>query len=438
MTISLPLGSRRRSGFTFIELMLAMSLGVILMYALFAGMRTAAQSIAISNRLALENSLLRSAYLLALDEVDFWATYDDPNDSSTSIPGIGCVNGGEGLRNPGLPFSPFYQTSFAPSAANESAAVRGSETPYAFPNEAVSPPTDGTRGWTATYPWSMCDPLVWARINLAESGLSDLRFGFYSMFSNISTSPSLGSAATFAFGSPTVNHTWLSNQMDGLKKQIGYYGMIDYLPSNTIYAYATPRTNATNDDGLLTEFIGPGDLGNGPGYFKNGDGVTQFAQGLYRATKDSSFSFAPLKGFISTALAPNGYMGAWNSYYSLNRSKFNTNQYATAGIGGTMQQFLDCSMSTLPLMAVKPSAWPNFDISVMRYITANRFATVCCIRWVNPLTGEVKQLNFNGFGTTLRGARQQRKRVAGSGWASWDDDGMDHSADTNFQNLDTY
>jgi hypothetical protein len=300
------------------------------------------------------------------------------------------------------------------------------------------PPADGARGWSATYPWSMSDPLVWTRINLAESGLSDLRFGFYSMYSNTATSPSLGSRATFTFGSPSVNHTWLSNQLDGLKNQIGYYGMIDYLPSNTIYAYATPRTNATNEDGMLTEFIGPGNLANGPGYFKNGDGVTQFAQGLYRATKDSSFSLAPTKGFISTALAPNGYMGAWNSYYSLNRGKFNTNQYATAGIGGTMQQFLDCSMSTLPLMAVKPSEWPSFSISVMRYITANRFATVCCIRWVSPLTGEVKQLNFNGFGTTLRGARQQRRRAAGGGWASWDDDGMDHSADSNFQNLDTY
>ena len=39
----------------------------------------------------------------------------------------------------------------------------------------------------------------------------------------------------------------------------------------------------------------------------------------------------------------------------------------------------------------------------------------------SPFTGEIIELTFTGLGSTLRGARQQRK--PSTGWANWNNDG---------------
>ena len=44
------------------------------------------------------------------------------------------------------------------------------------------------------------------------------------------------------------------------------------------------------------------------------------------------------------------------------------------------------------------------------------------IQLVNSLTGQLTELSFSALGTTLRGARQQRKpgnAGSGAGWAEW-------------------
>ena len=48
-----------RHAFTLIEMMIAVALGSLVVYIATAGIRTAAQSVASANRLALENSILR-------------------------------------------------------------------------------------------------------------------------------------------------------------------------------------------------------------------------------------------------------------------------------------------------------------------------------------------------------------------------------------------
>ena len=58
--------ARLQRGFTLIELMIAISLGMLLVYTATAGFRSASQSVTLSNRLALENSLLRAGYFAAV------------------------------------------------------------------------------------------------------------------------------------------------------------------------------------------------------------------------------------------------------------------------------------------------------------------------------------------------------------------------------------
>ena len=58
------------------------------------------------------------------------------------------------------------------------------------------------------------------------------------------------------------------------------------------------------------------------------------------------------------------------------------------------------------------------SVGVAHYIKSAKFANVARVRWTNPLTGAESELSFTAVGTTLRGARMQRK--TGGGWAKWD------------------
>jgi prepilin-type N-terminal cleavage/methylation domain-containing protein len=65
-----------RRGFTLIELMIAITLGMLLVYTAIAGFRVASQCATISNRLSLENSLIRAGITEAHQQLDFWTNLD--------------------------------------------------------------------------------------------------------------------------------------------------------------------------------------------------------------------------------------------------------------------------------------------------------------------------------------------------------------------------
>src|SRR5688500_7864805 len=72
----------RRSGFTLIELMVAIGIGSMIIYAAFVGLRASMQAVSACSRLGTENSLIRAGMMAAFDELDFWRSYDDPVDST--------------------------------------------------------------------------------------------------------------------------------------------------------------------------------------------------------------------------------------------------------------------------------------------------------------------------------------------------------------------
>jgi prepilin-type N-terminal cleavage/methylation domain-containing protein len=421
---------RRRSAFTLIEMMIALVLGSAILYTTLAGMRVASQCYTIATRLSLENALIRAGFMKALDEVDFWTAYDDPTDPSLAF---GGVNGGEVNRNPGLPFCPFANApaNFKPGGLPPMPNPDGTYPPI----DGSLPPTNeaGLTGWNPTYNWSMSDPAVWTRANMGARGNNgnDMRFGYYGMFSGTyGQFPSGTSGLYYHYGAVTVPHQWLANQMDGLKNTLGYYGMIDYLPANTIFSYNCYKTaNGQNADAVPYEFSYPA----GPytvNVFGDADGGTQVPRGLYRDTKDVSIALLPLR--------PQGASGAGNQATPVSsvsqaaaflRQDYYTGQEATPA---NLSYFQDLTTSKSNLMGAQPANWPLVGTSVARYITADRYATVCRIGWISPTTGEHVDLSFTAFGTSLRGARQQRAQAPGGGWAQWDNGGA-----ANASNLDT-
>lgn len=67
-------------GFTLIELMIAMSIGLVICAGAFTAVRVCAGATTMVNRLSLENSLMREGVAAALHDLDFWTSLDDPSD----------------------------------------------------------------------------------------------------------------------------------------------------------------------------------------------------------------------------------------------------------------------------------------------------------------------------------------------------------------------
>lgn len=357
-----------RSGFTLIEMMLSVALGSLIVYTATAGFRTAAQSVTIANRMSLENSLIRAGFQAALNETDYWTSYDDPDNASD-----------QALRS----------TTFRElSSVMGNLGVGANPTPY--------PGAETTIGWDPHYEWPAADRRTWWRGNAAEYRATDLRMGSY---------------AIFADKSDTGNHPWLYAQMDGLHRALGYYGFCDYLPPSQLYSLVDSSDGSKNAGGTPSLWVQAG------GRFRTGDGGTHYPQGRYRCTKDASFALTPIypvnlvgdptPGHNKVAVNLTATGDLW--------SNFRTGIGSTvSGTTGFMSKVTGWNYRLYPQ---KPDHWPGLGTYVARYMTYNRFVCLHRIRWVNALTGELSELSFNAFGTTLRGARQQRRK--GGGWADW-------------------
>lgn len=355
-----------RQAFSLIELMIAITLGMLLIYAAMAGFRVASQSITTANRLAMENSLLRAGFHEALNEIDLWTAYDDPESTLAAD---------QSLRRVQMPFSPLPTTPrIMTSTSTPVVAYQYSE-------------TESDIGWDHLYPWPASSSRTWWRANAAEWHGSIGRSGNYTLFSGIGGSP----------------HPWLASQMDMLQTNLGYYGFCDYLPPSMLYAYIGPDPSQAGKVDMLRDFVSAGTS------FRNGDGGTSFAQGRYRCTKDTSYLLVPLKPIGGAAQVNVG----------------NIRRNYSTGVGtnaGAISDFMNRSLSSRNQLDQKPSHWPEVKVQVSRFLSHNRFVTLSKIGFSNSITGQPMELTFTAIGTTLRGARQQRKPGvpgSGAGWAKW-------------------
>lgn len=288
-----------RNGFSLIELVVAMTIGIMVALGAYMAFRTAAQSIAIVNRLALENQLMRTGVAQILHDADFWTTLDEPEDATqqdlrlvatrhpwyapTATEGFLFAplksipievdwqfnSNNPGSDNPTEPASlqvrPWW--SIRPTEPILETAIEMGDDQRVFSR-------DFDRGWDALRPYAAGDPRSWYRGNLGEEGKSNKHMGRYALLSNQRKYPILGygrdahinagwnarwagygqgwadialgwQRETGPFGptspayyqnNPSRTFTWRDDQTEFLYQALGLYGMFDYLPSNSVYS----------------------------------------------------------------------------------------------------------------------------------------------------------------------------------------------------------
>ncbi len=361
-------------GFTLVELIIAIGLGLVLMLTALAGLRLASQTSTTATRLSLENSLMRGAFLRAHEELDFWRAYDDPDNTA-----------GRPFRDAGEPFYPMraaFPRATLPSTGN-----------------AIAATDEFDLGWDEDYRWPAADKRTWMRANLAEKYNGALAFGHYSAFWN--TSPTLAidsSVGRYSAGAIAVPHSWLANQYWGMQDCVGYYGFADYMPANALFCTSRPRTTAGSDreitspGGMTLRLFKPG------GQFEPGEGGTEVVKSLWRLTMPAAYAI-PKPG-------ASGHARWFKVGYEMG-----TNDSA-------VRDLRDNARVEQVLMPLRPAAWPQATFSIMRFIKTRRFVNLATIGFTSPVTAERVELSFTGFGTTLRGARQQRGPLGG--WTDYD------------------
>lgn len=455
--------SRPSSAFTILEMMISLGLGMLILFSAMAGFRAASQALTVTNRLSLENSVLRAGYFQVEDDLDFWTSLDDPlnpgNQKLRATSGTGPA-GNVG----GMPFTPLSAVTVASAsfagASNgrfpPSSVIPGSRLTYGeikarpasqYPAGTAVDPWEADMGFDPTVSWSPSDPRTWCRVNLAEKNLGSapyganlpyVLFGRYGIYSNVAAAPGFSSwsigvnqpltsqpynvttgPAPYSVGYQQVGamkHTWYGRQIQLFLGALGYEAMLEYLPPNAIYDfYQSYNASTTSYGSMSMQCTKPGWGSNGG--FRNGDGNQITACGIYRETYSTSFGyFNPW-----TPADPNWEPGIFARHYMHFDSDY------TAYTGGASTQYGQYGLQDLlyhtgypqSLMTTKPLSWPSVYTAVGRLVKSGHHVAVAKIRRIDAINGGFSEISFLGLGTTLRGARMQRN--PNGGWANWDD-----------------
>lgn len=166
---------RYKRAFTLLEMMIAVTLSAVIVYTAFSAFRVVGQTVANSQRMSLENGMMRTGFFAALDELDFWDLYDDRNASNPAS---------NPLRAVGNPFCPVT--------------------------------------WDPTKKPS--DPKSWWRgFGFSTTVPNTNRWGNYSVLSRAGHSDPV--------------RGWYPNQIKTINERMGGYGMISYLPGDAIFCW---------------------------------------------------------------------------------------------------------------------------------------------------------------------------------------------------------
>ncbi len=436
-----------RDGFTLIELIVSLAIGLIIVSALYAGFRATMQTMSYSLILSNENAILRHGFVTLLDEADHWTVYDQPeaalppglerpDPSEPVTAGIGNratadvrariptgVLMGVTLDRVGGPFTPVAALRTATCLATGNAGqidpwtngrpvepklVRDGSLP-SIPADALTRPQEFERGWDGDGHWAAADSRTWSWANQIEAQsdtFGDQRYGFYALFSSPFTQVMLdehtiGGATLPAFGTIRPMHHWLPNQVSILRGVMGEYGMAEYLPSNSVPLFygAVLRTGP----GTLTVYP------RMPSHILN-DKVTRGMPANTYYTK----SQYPADGFLATI-----HSGTSSGSMSVHSWGIHGNNMIFGGTRNEQRSLFmfDFHRVVRPLFFQKPESWPDVHYEYMRYSGPGRFNSLASLSWSGITQQKPTRVYLNLFGTSLRGARQQRHRDGG--WATW-------------------
>ncbi len=258
-----------KTGFTLIEVTIALGVGMFVVITAYAAIRSASQTIRAADRLALENRLLRAGFIYAMDEIDYWTMYDDPDapagSTSQRLRGITTdtlpatfefrVNPPPVVpyfpkRTYGMPFTPLKDlpppNEFADGSAGFTGTTSGGNgdfgalatdrgwslrpgTPLLLsPTDASDLATGGAvftadrdRGIDLHRPYQANDPATWFHGSVLEISLGRRELGRYGLFTNLKKTPLLG------HGDDARDLGWRANDL-ATNGNSGYPGFVKY------------------------------------------------------------------------------------------------------------------------------------------------------------------------------------------------------------------
>lgn len=411
------------------------------------------------SRLGLAFTPLKDVRTLTNFQVEPEAIVDpDPTRLATRIAASDSQVAARAAAPTGAPnHFPPVPADLRPGAVPSTAAVALGNLPaLTTPVTALPVPApELVRGWEKDYHWSAADERTWCRLNLGEAvdgDQSNTGGGFplhrgnkpsgrYVIFESPKPVVVPGDTTDLARASgyrffyigqwlETSNgtgrytrvesrHSWRSAQVLGLRQQLALYGWVEYLPANQ------PLCNyGWSLDGVDYDEVIP------PAYNRWPGGVTpQICNAAFNACSTggqgentiitlypyNDWSFPAGYGVNRDSSTPYGSNSA-KDQASLERSVS-----AVAGLAPSLsglsyfRQWMAGVIGIRPLMNAKPVQWPKLSLVVGRWLCAGRLVPALSVRMDAPLSGQFFEITCNAFGTTLRGARQQRHRDGG--WA---------------------
>lgn len=398
-----PASSSRRA-FTLLEMLIAVSLGSAIVLIATAGLRAASMATTTMSRMTIENALMRMAAEQALDEVDFWTTVDSVSDKDRQ-PLRNRIASDFGGTPVGQAFTPF--------AVGWPAAAKA-------PEFAEGPVERQSLYHPSPMTWAAHDPRTWCRVNGVECDQpgtyqTDLRHGDYSLFGT--ADPQDPSQCPH---DPTRCRSWYDQQIRATMDAMGFYGFCEYLPSSAFFAM--------HGRGPLS-----GPAGSGPGHMPsslllNGGWINvndtnqHFMRGRERCTSFACFCLPNRDLAMVTAGQGRSPGNDPNRVYwyvgSTDLVSFGSDTATALGRADLIDHFLAHTGYVAMELDVRPASWPEVRMTVHRLIKNGRFVNLCIITCFDPASGQSVEIPFTCFGTTLRGARQQR--APKTGWADYD------------------
>jgi prepilin-type N-terminal cleavage/methylation domain-containing protein len=370
--------NRFSQGFTLIELLISVTIGSLVVYTALAGVRVASGAMTASNRIAMENELLRVGFVEALQEVDFWINSDNPGKAGEQ------------------PFRAFDNTlggmsfsSFLDKNDDTGTGQKFIDKTLDFDEPIPGGPLMAIKGGWNPHPLARCpaNPRTWTRNNYFDEGNAKHPWGTSFIYTNLDSS--------------IAPHYWQAGQIKNIIDTMGFWGLIEYLPSNTLFGYhgrnplgSTGSMQWTGTSSAFTQ--------NGL-WFCPSDGGDHMMKGRYRNTNGSRYALpGPKEG------KPQRFRQYYDVGYGGRNRGFSQN-YLDDFLTATKVEALDAETRMMPEM------WPRVQFAVRRIIIRGQFVNSVVISCQDPKSGNAFEIPFVCTGTTLRGARQQRDPK--SGWA---------------------
>jgi len=399
--------------FSLIELLIAIAIGSLIIYAAYASFRLTAQTITLSKRMSVENRLIQAGIIEAVEDIDFWVSHDHPVDASQQrMRGTGTIGGDTFDIPPDLLASHMPWTPF--SVSMKTALNNGTAFDPANPMAAHDPET----WYRGNFAQRMQTP---NRISVAKPGpekpfdpssMSD--FGRYGIFAGVDARPTLNGRTSYsvdkfphspitngAYGTVDVRFVKRDNQVMYLRHALGLYGVQDYLPPDTQFAY---YKNDEIFEWRMKNFWEWSWTGEVWGRIERGrDGFD-----------GAMLTRSPWSGYMYEG-GPNSN---WNNWTVVDQHHRQMPRRTEWWHRVPLYDFnRTISYSRQLLTDARPAGWPQVNFSTQRYMYRGTFMDICRVAFTDTDKGVSKAIFFNVFGTSFRGARQQRNPTGG--YARW-------------------